>query len=308
MNCEELYNNEIFVIIPVYNAEKYIERCLQSIMCQTWKRFRVLLIDDGSTDNSGQLCDKFAEKDSRITVLHQSNMGVSATRNAGINYVLEHLDCSNSGWISFVDSDDYVHPNYLEFLLRAVKSVDLRISCCSFSITSGEDVYLQKEKLEYHFISPEELWSKNLTNAVVAWGKLYSVDCFRNIRYPVGRICEDEFTTYKLLFSEQNIAYIKQPLYFYYTNMSSIMHSIWKPARMDGMDAIDEQLKYFKEHGFENAYTKSLAALCEHCIKSLRYIEVQSPTYDYLKPVVHKRTKKALKQYAKKCGWSYVKI
>ena len=119
----------ISIIVPVYNTEKYLNRCVDSILNQTFTDFELILVDDGSPDNCGKICDEYKEKDRRVRVIHKPNGGLSDARNAGIEWALNNSD---SEWISFIDSDDWVHPNYLDFLLRAAEQNNTSVSICGF--------------------------------------------------------------------------------------------------------------------------------------------------------------------------------
>ncbi len=127
--------SKISVIIPVYNTEAYIQRCVDSILWQTLNDFELILVDDGSSDNCGSICDEYARQDNRIHVIHQKNKGLSAARNVGLDYVFEHFD---SDWVSFIDSDDWVYPKYLESLIQAAIENNVQIAACNHLRTKGE--------------------------------------------------------------------------------------------------------------------------------------------------------------------------
>ena len=131
----------ISVIVPVFNTEKYLRRCIDSILAQTYTDFELILIDDGSTDNSGLLCDEYAETDNRIVVFHEDNKGQAVARNVGLDYVFEK---ENSEWIAFVDSDDCINSRYLEVLLSYAVSNNVQISVCGY--TEKEDLFLKERK------------------------------------------------------------------------------------------------------------------------------------------------------------------
>lgn len=156
----------ISVIVPVYKVEKYLPRCIDSILAQTFQNFEVILIDDGSPDHCPEICDEYAGKDDRITVIHQENGGLSAVRNAGINWAVAYSD---SEWVTFVDSDDWIHPRMLEFLLNAAKVFDVNISMCHFVKTNGEEPIISVFKDPYR-LSAEETWISEPV-PVVAWGE-----------------------------------------------------------------------------------------------------------------------------------------
>lgn len=233
----------INVIVPVYNVEKYLQKCIDSILAQTFTDFELVLVNDGSTDRSGEICDEYAETDSRVKVIHKQYGGVADARNAGLNWCLES---SNSDWIAFVDSDDWVHPKYLEILYKTAIDQNASISVCGYVRT---DKYLPFEDIsdfEVNEINTEILFLEHNLEATVAWGKLCKKDYFTDVRYPFGRIHEDEFVTYKLLFQNKTIPFVNLPLYFYYNNSTSIMNSKWSIRRFDIVEALKQQYEYFK--------------------------------------------------------------
>ncbi|MBR2317955.1 MAG: glycosyltransferase family 2 protein, partial [Spirochaetales bacterium] len=192
---------KISVIVPVYNVESYLKRCVDSILGQTYSDFELILVDDGSPDNCPQICNEYAEKDSRIRVIHQLNGGLSAARNAGIDWVFQNSD---SEWFSFIDSDDYVHPRYLEVLLNAAESTGCDVSIGSYIEFSGDSVKSENEIAVPKKYKPEDFYVQYSVETTIACGKLYRRRYFETIRYPVGKIHEDEFTTYKILFQNEN--------------------------------------------------------------------------------------------------------
>ena len=202
--------DEIYILIPVYNVEAFLERCLQSVLNQTYTDYELVLIDDGSTDHSGDICDEYAYKYDNIKVLHHEHGGVSVTRNAGIEYVLG-LNKENS-WFTWIDSDDYVHPKYLEFLYKVAIEANTGISCCSYKRINQSEKFAELDDVEFSVYTPEELWVKDRTNALIPPGKLYKVELFQSLRYPAGKIYEDEFITYKVLFKETAISYVATPV------------------------------------------------------------------------------------------------
>ena len=294
--------NKIYIVVPVFNVEAYLERCLNSILAQTYTNYELILVDDGSTDQSGIICDEYKKQHAHIFVIHQKNQGISAARNAGIDYVIGLSD--ENAWITFIDSDDYIHPQYLEYLNYAAENGNTNISCCYYDRINQPVDLKNNDSFEYEKLSPEELWVRRRINAVVAWGKLYRISLFQSIRYPVGKIHEDDYITYKLLFKEKKISYISVPLYFWWVNLNSITTKSWKPARLDQLDAIDEQVEYFKNNGYHRAYRESYKALCENCIFSLRSVEALNPKYKELKKPLRKRLIRYLKDYGKNIGYN----
>ncbi len=232
----------ISVIVPVYNVENYLSRCVESILSQTFTNFELILVDDGSPDNCGSICDAYAAEDDRIVVIHQENNGLSAARNAGIDWVFANSD---SQWITFIDSDDWVHPQYLSSLLESVTTHNVDVGICHFYRTNGEIPQINQQDFISKLHDTETFYIKNNTVATIACGKLYKKSCFISLRYPIGKIHEDEFITYRILFKSEQIAVIAAPLYMYYQNPSSITYSEWTPKRLDVLTALEERINFF---------------------------------------------------------------
>lgn len=228
----------ISIIVPVYKVEKYINRCINSIVGQSYTNLEIILVDDGSPDNCGEICDSYAREDNRIRVIHKANGGLSDARNHGI-------ETATGKWLMFVDSDDWIHPQTVEKLYEAVKKQSVRVSVCNYEETHEKNPQVDLNG-NIEIKTPKELYLKNNIAATVAWNKLYSKECFASIRYPVGKIHEDEYVTYRILFEQEKIAFIDQPFYAYFINPEGITKSRWNPKRLDAVDAFNEQLKYFK--------------------------------------------------------------
>ena len=231
----------ITIIVPIYSVEQYIRRCINSILSQTFTDFDVVLVDDGSPDRCGVICDEYAERDPRVHVIHRANGGLSAARNTGIDWAFEHSD---STWISFIDGDDWVHPRYLEILYAAVLRDKTDIAIADALWTGGEE--LPREADESSKIwETEAYYESNPVNATVAWGKIYRKSCFRNIRYPIGKLHEDEYVTYRILFENKYVSVADSLLYAYFQNSSGITRGVWNPKRLDVLEAVEEQAHFF---------------------------------------------------------------
>ena len=239
---------KISVIVPVHDTEKYVSRCIDSILAQTFADFELILIDNGSTDSSGKICDEYAEIDNRVVVIHQDDRGASGARNSGLDWVYKNSDCE---WISFVDSDDWLHPQYLELLHDSAAKYG--ISVCTYQTTTDSDVVYSNIQSEPQFVRSEDLYSDDIINFIVVWGKLYKKECFEKIRFPEGKLHEDEFVMYKILFYYEVLPIIKEALYYYYQNTESFIHSEWNPARLVKLDALNEQIAFFEKKGYEKA-------------------------------------------------------
>lgn len=247
---------KISVIVPVYNVEQYLRRCVDSVLGQTFSDFELILVDDGSPDASGAICDGFARQDGRVRVIHQKNGGLSAARNAGIELALAE---SGSEYLCFVDSDDYLDKRYLEALLAAAEELDCPVAVCGVQRTAGEPLTgaplgqpVRMDAMDYYCRDAQ---------TAVAWNKLYRKALFAGVRYPVGRIHEDEFTTYRLLYAAGTAAVVDAPLYAYFQNPAGITGGSWKPGRMDALDAFQEQAAFARERGEERLLRKAARSL-----------------------------------------------
>lgn len=244
------------IIVPVYKVEAYLENCLSSILNQTFKDFELILVNDGSPDRSGMICDLFAEKDARIKVIHQANEGPSSARNSG-------LDIARGDYIGFVDSDDYIHQEMYEILFELIKSCDADISQCEFMRVNDFAAAGIKRPCQIEVLNNIEalnnLYNGKYTNTVIPVNKVYKKSLFEGIRYPVGKIHEDDFTTYKLLYKARKIVNINAVLYFYYQSRDSIMRKRFNASRLDALEAFEERRRFFKQENLAKLYQ----ATCE---------------------------------------------
>lgn len=249
-------NALISVIVPIYNVEKYLSQCVNSLINQTYKNLEIILVDDGSLDNSGKICDEFSEIDSRIIVIHKENNGLSSARNAG-------LKIAKGNFIGFVDSDDWLDENMYEILFKLIKDNDSDISCCKFFKTadSEEKVPVIDNEIIQSFNNIDGLnnfYTDLYTQTVVAWNKLYKRNLFDNVTYPTGKIHEDEGTTYKLFYKANKITYTNKPLYYYRTTPNSITTRKFNKKRLDIIDVYDEKIKFIRSINNSAIYSKTL--------------------------------------------------
>lgn len=231
----------VSVIIPIYNVEKYLSECIESVINQTYSDLEIILVNDGSTDNCRDICERYKRKDSRIKLVHKNNGGLSSARNAGI-------DVANGDYYTFIDSDDYIMSDMIEQLVYAIQSTDTDISiCCKADDTSKFDKGIQK-KIEV--LTKEETLKCILTEKKIltsAWGKLYKNNLFNAIRYPNGKIYEDLGTTYKLVELSKKIAYVDAKKYYYRTNIESITKSNFTNRQLDYFIIAEELQKFVKQ-------------------------------------------------------------
>lgn len=237
-------NNDplISIIVPVYNISGYIEKCILSIITQTYKKIEIILVDDGSTDKSSDICEDYAKKDARIKVIHKKNGGLSDARNFGIKY-------SSGRYISLIDGDDYVEETYIERQYEAIKKYD-----ADMSITSHRVIYpkkqIDKSTGEVYSSVPEEVLRRILYDDGIdlsAWGKMYSAKLFKTIEYPKGRLFEDSATTYKLVDSCNRIAIDSTPTYNYIMRPNSIVNNSFSENKMDLITSTKEMTDYIRK-------------------------------------------------------------
>lgn len=257
----------ISVIVPVYKVEPYLRRCVDSILRQTFSDFELILVDDGSPDRCGAMCDEYARKDARVKVIHRENGGLAAARNSGLDYVQSN---SKSEYVTFVDSDDWVDANYLETLVDGV-AAGAEVSCVTFATVDSHDIrHVRYPDDGWKVLSPEDYWVGNDTgNQISAWGKLYRTALFDGVRYPEGRLMEDAFTTPRLLFKASRIAMREVPLYNYFVNTDSIMRSAWSLRKLDEVEAFEAECAFFKAGGYVRAYERARNAKLTAMAKSI---------------------------------------
>lgn len=239
----------ISVIVPIYNVEQYLSRCVDSIIGQTYSDIEIILVNDGSPDRCGQICDEYAAKDLRIKVVHKENGGLSDARNAG-------LEIAEGEYVTFIDSDDFVAPNMLEYLLSKIEQYDASIAQCSFTrLTENASVITTSTAPEKDVVltgleAMESCLAEHCHVKVNTWAKLYRRDLFvaNDIRFPVGRIHEDNFTTYKLCYFAKKVVCSSNCLYFYLIREDSIMEKPFSLERLDAVKAAKEAVDFVKNH------------------------------------------------------------
>ena len=268
---------KVSIIVPVYNSEQYLTRCVESILSQTFTDFEILLVDDESTDNSGEQCDAFALRDNRIHSFHKAHGGAAAARNLALDWISNFSKCD---WIACIDSDDWVHPQYLEILINAAMETKTKAVITKFSRVNSYIQPLVIEAPKVEVMSSEELWCRYTVASTMIGAKLIAKELYEGIRYPEGLIHEDEFVTYKMLFKNENISYINEDLYFYYWNENSVMLSKWTTARLVALDAYLEQIQFFYDNKLTDAYRAQcnrFARLCGHSLDDIAlYVEDDS--------------------------------
>ncbi|MBU3179825.1 glycosyltransferase [Clostridium psychrophilum] len=239
-----MQNPLISIIVPIYKVEAYIKNCLDSILSQTYKNLEVILVDDGSPDNCGNVCEEYSRKDKRVKVIHKKNGGLSSARNAG-------LDIAIGEYIGFIDSDDWIENDMYESLYNALIKYNADISVCGRYIVQGSRITTISDSEKALIFTRREALSELVLDEYsgmknFAWDKLYKKELFEDIRYPEGKYFEDIFTTYKLFSKSEKIVDIKSPKYYYLLRGDSICGSNTARKRYDYYDANIRCLEYIK--------------------------------------------------------------
>ena len=255
----------ISVVVPVYRVEKYLDHCIQSIAEQTYSNLEILLVDDGSPDGSGAICDRWAARDSRILVIHKQNAGAGAARNTA-------LDAARGEIIAFVDSDDYLHPNLFSHLYGLMKD-GVEIAECEIGITETDDLAMDDGTgAEILVCETEEALRLHIQDAVFRQtppNKLYLRECVGDIRFPEGNLIDDEFFTYKVLGNAKKLAHSSACMYAYRQQSGSAMHKPYSLRRLQGLDAKCQRLSYFEER-FPGLIREAKADLLMTCLGAMQ--------------------------------------
>ncbi|CAM4217327.1 glycosyltransferase family 2 protein [Paenibacillus typhae] len=246
---------EISIIVPIYKVEMYLRKCVDSILAQTFRDFELILVNDGSPDNCGEICEHYKELDPRVKVIHKQNGGLSDARNYGI-------DIAAGKYIGFVDSDDWIKPDMFEALHGLITAHNADIAVCGH-VEVEDGVYVDKEfSHEVRVYNNEEAFKKLLEDTEIknlAWDKLYKAELFAKVRYPVGRYFEDMFATYKLFMQAEKVVSLDSPKYLYLRRGDSITGKMNNRKYYDRICAWRELYEDIKHKNYPEAIEKSLA-------------------------------------------------
>lgn len=233
--------NLISVIVPIYNVQRYLEKCIKTIVNQTYKNLEIILIDDGSTDKSSDICDNWKQKDSRIKVIHKANEGLAKARNTGI-------EISTGKYLFFVDSDDYIELDIIENLYENIIQTSADISICGFYIETYEKMIPYCSSNEF-VVNSEDALKKLFMHdniSIAIWNKLYKKELFEKIRFPNCRIHEELMTIYKLLDIANKISHISKTGYHYVQRQGSLLHSEFNNNPLYILEIGEEILEFIK--------------------------------------------------------------
>lgn len=231
---------KVSIIVPIYNVESYVHRCVDSILAQTYQNIEVILVDDGSPDSCPAICDQYAMQDERVKVIHKQNGGLSDARNAGIT-------AATGEWLAFVDGDDWVERSFIATLLKTAMDGEADVAVCGYkfvypgrsqAVVIGKHMVLDREAALIDILTYQRY------GGVMTWNKLYKTQLFHDnaIQFPKGKIHEDNFTTYKTYMAVQRVAYCDEPLYSYVQREGSIMAETYSKRRLHGLEAARQAL------------------------------------------------------------------
>ena len=282
----------ISVIIPVYKVEAYLTACVESVLAQTYQNMEIILVDDGSPDNCPQMCDEFARQDSRIQVIHKENGGLSSARNAGI-------DTAKGEYLAFLDSDDLWTPLFLERLYQAIEETGADLAVCLFLRFQGDLpaelpeaaqtlTLTQRDAFECLFgvrnenmvVAPNKLYDRKLfspvnESIVVAWNNLYPADSFREVRYPVGKLHEDEAVIHEILGLTRKVAWVDEAHYLYRESPNSITTAKFNIRRLDEMYAKERRIEWFERHGMPDLADRTRLAYLSCLMRLHRTVQAE---------------------------------
>lgn len=284
---------KISVIVPIYNVEEYVEKCIDSLIKQTYKNIEIILVDDGSKDKSYEICKKYSELDSRIKLIHKENGGLSDARNVGI-------DNATGEYITFLDSDDWLNYNYCEVMVNEILDTKADIVMCNIVNVYSDD-YVFEEKISYEktsYTNLEALEKFEDTVNVVAVAKLYSKELFNNLRYRVGKIHEDEFMFHRIFYEAKKIVCLDIQMYAYRQRPNSITTSKYSLKRLDGLEALEDRMNFYEEKSLTNLEEKTRAIYMYLLKKNMK--ELNNSNFDNKEEYI-KKISENLKISYRKC-------
>lgn len=252
----------ISVVVPVYKVEKYLDKCVQSILAQTYENFELILVDDGSPDNCPQMCDEYANRDKRVRVIHKENGGLSDARNTGVSI-------AEGDYVTFIDSDDYVNSKYLQILYDCLMQYNATMSAVNLEMFYENKPFKQPKVIDDNYVISGEvalcnmLYQKDLDTH--AWALLLPIEIVKKYPFPLGKYHEDEYTTLHYYRTSEKVAVSRAKLYYYLQRNNSIMHTFCQSA-LDELDAADNLVYFCKNNAnfaLSAAESKKFSDYCQ---------------------------------------------
>lgn len=273
-------NSLVSIVVPIYRVQDRLSRCVDSLVGQTYRNLQIILVDDGSPDDCPRLCDEWAAEDDRISVIHKPNGGLSSARNAG-------LDVASGNFIAFVDSDDYVEPDYVETMLETLVEHDADMVVSSVFAESSQGSQLEDPSHQYVLegdddeqeLTARECMKRGINNKVmyvVAWNKLYRREIWENLRYPEGKLHEDEFVFHLVVGQCDHIVALRTKLYHYVQNDQSIMGLKYTMRNLDRLEAWMNRVEYLHAHDMNEMIPAMVGYIVWDCDNAATYLEFQN--------------------------------
>lgn len=282
----------ISIVVPIYNVEQYLRKCIDSILDQSYKNLEIILVDDGSPDSSGKICDEYAKEDIRVRVIHQDNTGLSGARNAG-------LEIANGKYISFIDSDDWIDSKFIETLYHDMKENNAQIAAPGFCLAYEDGSYVNDSKVDKLTIYNTQealetfLFNGYLTPCVAS--KLWDIRLWTDVRCPQGKLHEDQYTTYKLIDKAKKIVFDPGTKYYYFKHHGSIGHSHFNKKTYDLLEAINEEYNFITEKYPNTKGTMKAARAFWELVFVNMMINSNAVDKDVIRSI-RKRTRSSLKE------------
>lgn len=252
MSTKMTENQLVSMIVPIYKVEKYLGQCIESLLAQTYHNLQIILVDDGSPDRSGEICEEYAKKDERILVIHKENGGLSDARNAGI-------ERADGEWLCFIDSDDFIAPDMVERLYQLVKEHRAKLAWCAVEEVEEEAEYAsamrekdrEKEKITVYtpVEAEKQFYTMNKQQCLITCNKLFHRSLYETVRFPKGKLYEDGFTIYRTIYIAEKVVTTSRPLYYYRQRRGSIMADHGDRIYLPSLEAGKERLDFYRQNG-----------------------------------------------------------
>lgn len=263
---------KISIIVPCYKVEQFLPNCIESILCQTYTNWELILVDDGSPDNCGKICDDYAVKDNRIKVVHKQNGGLSSARNAGMKIM-------TGDYVTFLDSDDFLHKDALNILVEYAEKYDAQIVQCNF-VRGSEIVFPDWNNQEKIDVYDNHTVFTKFAAKIIVCGKMYKCELLDGITMPEGIINEDDWTTWKIYYKAKTIVVTNRPLYYYTVNPNSIMSTAKRKPDTTYFGAYDERISFFHEKNEKDLEDVSRLQFCKSLLLSYSNIQLTKEQRD----------------------------
>lgn len=286
----------ISIIIPAYNIKRYLSECLDSIIMQTYTNIEIILIDDGSTDGTADICDQYADKDNRITVIHQNNIGSAASRNVGIDFF-------TGEYVTFIDGDDILSRRFIERLFIAIRDRNADIAECNAYYLNNNNVIEYNTDVSAMYETNHsimEAYLKDYLIKTVIWNKLYKKSIIKGTKFVPGKFIDDEFFSYKVLAKAKRLVHIDEYLYYYRQHADSIMGQSRKYSlkNLDALEGCATRALFVKEH-YPDLYVYELLNMTNACISHYKMI-LQSDFVD-----TDNKAIRVVCAYKRQFSWDY---